>query len=225
MSLCNGNCIGSCYGACSSCLGGCSGCSGCSDCASSCTGCSGCRGKCWSCSGCGEDCSDGCGGSCSKCSSCSGACQGSCDGCGHSCSDCASSCSSGCAGCSGNCNNGCTSESANNFIDNLGLNIITGEKILAKDIDDILSQIIIELNRIYHPANNPINKTSLFTKASKKPTLKARNNMLTDLNTLGLEYTFTTNLLTQDEMEPIIDFLKTLAKSTYGRENALIIPE
>ena len=129
----------SCLNGCTSCSGGCSG-----DCDGSCSGdCRGCRGDCSStCRGC-----SGCSGSCSgNCNGCSGSCQGSCQ---NSCSaSCTGTCTGGCqTNCTGQCDNACTGENQAELIAHLGDNIGIGKIIMASDYTEIKNAMENEYRR------------------------------------------------------------------------------
>ncbi|MBS6229364.1 MAG: hypothetical protein KH509_06320 [Clostridium sp.] len=140
----------SCLNGCTSCSGGCSG-----DCDGSCSGdCRGCRGDCSStCRGC-----SGCSGSCSgNCNGCSGSCQGSCQNscsasctgtCTNSCTSCTGTCTGGCqTNCTGQCDNACTGENQAELIAHLGDNIGIGKIIMASDYTEIKNAMENEYRR------------------------------------------------------------------------------
>lgn len=140
----------SCVGGCSSCSGGCSGdCDG--ECSGSCYGCSGnCSGNCRGCSGCSGSCS----GSCSGCSgSCQGTCQNSCSAsctstCTGTCTSCTGTCSGGCqTNCQGQCDNACTADSEAEIIAHLGDNIAIGHIVMAMDYTELKNAVDNEYRR------------------------------------------------------------------------------
>ena len=138
----------SCLNGCTSCSGGCSG-----DCDGSCSGdCRGCRGDCsGDCKGCSGTCRGSCKG-CSGCSSCSGTCSGSCSGCTGSCTGSCTSCSGSCTGscvgsCTGQCNTACTAEAQAELIANLGQNIAVGQPVRASDYTQLKAAIDGEYTR------------------------------------------------------------------------------
>ena len=109
--------------------------------------CTSCVGGCSSCSG---GCSGGCSGSCSgDCRGCRGSCSGGCKGCSGTCSgSCSNTCTGTCIGtCTGQCNTACTAEAQAEEIANLGLNIAVGNPIRASDYTQLKAAIDREYTR------------------------------------------------------------------------------
>ena len=133
---------------CTSCLNGCTSCSGevfYGDCDGSCSrrlrGCRGdCSSTCRGCSGCSGSCTGNCNSYCRflprNCqNSCSASCTGTCT---NSCTSCTGTCTGGCqTNCTGQCDNACTGENQAELIAHLGDDAGVGKIIMASDYTEI----------------------------------------------------------------------------------------
>lgn len=179
----------------------------CADCADSCSGsCNDtCEGTCYgSC--------DGCGGGCSHCSNCTNGCQGgcgtTCKGTCTSCSGCGS-CGSGCTSCTGSCkgdcNNGCQTDAKNELIANFPLDDI----IKASDLNNIIEQIQVELNR-----RSKSGIISAKVARGEKALEVLRNNIYQNFTIINSDFSTELNSkLDKNEMQDYITELTTLANT------------